>query len=158
MTDPIEPFAAAARAFCQWAESSPGDELSEALAARRLVADVYRLGLDLRGQGFDRGDVPDPVNTEEWHTLFRRFGALPINYYSIADPLVVPSEGSTIGDLADDLADIWSDLTVGLVLYDSGAREQAEHEWRWRFRAHWGDHAANALYALQSWIHKNGPL
>ena len=83
--------------------------------------------------------------------MFRRGAALPFNYYSKADPLEVPTDVVTIGDLADDLADIWRDLMAGLKLYEAGQIEDAATEWKARFDCHWGQHAADALAALQTW-------
>ncbi len=57
-----------------------------------------------------------------------------------------------VGDLADDLADVWSDLKSGLRYYEKGRIEDAAHEWRANFDIHWGEHAADAIAVLQEWI------
>lgn len=148
-------FATAAEAFCAWAEAPPGDQTSEALAARQLLADIYRFALDLPFAHPDSEETGPDSSARE--AVYRRFGALPFNYYSLVDPLIVPAADSMTGDLADDLADIWSDLKVGITLHRASKVNEALHEWRWRFDAHWGQHAVAALFALQSWIEANAP-
>ena len=86
---------------------------------------------------------------------YRRFGALPLNYYSVVDPLVVPAGDSMTGDLADDLADIWRDLKSGCLVQERGDLDQAIAEWRWSYCTHRGAHAAAAQFVLQSWMSRD---
>src|SRR5262245_17906700 len=103
-------FVTAVDAFCSWAEGPVRDELTEALAARRLVASLYVGAMELpRSSPESEADAPDASARD---AIYRRFGALPINYYSEVDPLLFPASDVMTGDLADDLADIWSDLKV----------------------------------------------
>jgi hypothetical protein len=146
----MKAFAAAAEAFCSWAEGPPRSETPEALTARRHLARLYACALELPQSGVaSDADVPDAATR---NAIYRRFAALPINYYSEVDPLIVPSSDNLTGDVADDLADIWSDLKVGLMLHQAGNEKEAGHEWRWRFDVHWGQHAVSALHALHSWL------
>jgi hypothetical protein len=115
----------------------------------RVYASAVDLPLPDRPYGAARA-----TTDAEWRAMFKRFGVLPINYYSeCVDPLVIPpNESPGIGDLADDLADIWQDLRGGLALYDAGHIGAAASGWRAAFDLHWGNHAAQALYVLQLWI------
>lgn len=153
-----ERFADTARRFCRWAESELQDSTSETRTARRLLAELYLQVIDLPEVSAD-ADAPE-ISQEQYQLVFKRFGALPFNYYSECfNPLVVPAEQPVTADLADDLADIWRDLKRGLALYESGDVEAAAWEWRFRFSAHWGHHACGALYALQTWFsHNNDDL
>ena len=154
MSKPIERFVDTARRFCRWAEGDPQDSTSEARTARRLVAELYLHVMDLPEVSAD-ADAPT-IGEDQYRSIFKRFGALPFNYYSQCfNPLVVPGEEPVTADLADDLADIWRDVKRGLVLYESGAIETAVWEWRFHFSAHWGHHACGALYALQAWFSQN---
>lgn len=84
--------------------------------------------------------------------IFRRFGALPFNYYAtLCDPREICNSEVTMGDLADDLADIWRDLKRGLGLYEMGRHTAAAWDWRYSFRSHWARHATSALEALYRW-------
>ncbi len=146
---PLEAFADATEQFCVWAEGPPGDEASEAAAARLHLARLFVAALGLRPATPD-WEVDGP-SEPEWRVMFQRFGALPFNYYSCVSPHVVPGEQHFVGDLADDLADIWRDLKTGLSAYRAGDLEAAEGIWLSQFNTHWGRHAADALLALQSW-------
>lgn len=155
--DPIAPFAEAATAFCRWAEGAPADATSEALTARLLAAEVFRRVLDLPQRDAEV-DAPE-ISNDDYHRIRVRFGALPFNFYSeVFDPLVVPAEDEpVVGDLSDDLADIWRDLKRGLLLWERNERDAAAWEWRFHFDVHWGHHITGALYALQSWLSANPP-
>ena len=154
MKSPVEAFADAATEFCAWAEGPPSEEAAEAAAARLHLARLYLGALALREatSWADRENWEPPGRTPpEWQDVFRRFGALPFNYYSYTNPHIMPGEDLFTGDLADDLADIWQDLRVGLWAYRAGDLVAAESEWRSSFKIHWGRHAADALLALHCW-------
>ena len=154
MSKSIERFVDTARRFCLWAEGDPQDSRSEARTARRLVAELYLHVMDLPDVSGD-ADAPE-IGDDQYRLIFKRFGALPFNYYSQCfNPLVVPAEEPVIADVADDLADIWRDVKRGLVLYERGAIEAAVWEWRFNFSAHWGHHACGSLYALHAWFSQN---
>jgi Domain of unknown function (DUF5063) len=154
MSDTVHNFATAARDFCAWVESAPGEPASEAVMALRHLMRLYQAVLDLPNR-FDDFDLPR-LSNEEWKAVFRRFGELPFNYYAQCfDPLVVPCEEPVVSDLADDLADIWRDIKGGLALYDAGHPDAAVWEWKQHFESHWGHHAAGAIYALHCWLAKN---
>jgi hypothetical protein len=143
-------FEEAAAEYCAWAAASPSGPASEAATARRLLAELYHLALRLPNAGV-RTDAGEDVPDAEWKEVYRRFAALPFNYYSSVDPLTVPAVETMTGDLADDLADIWRDLVVGLHLFTGGRALEAYSAWRWRFDAHWGQHAADGIQALHAW-------
>ena len=149
MTSPLETFADATERFCAWAEGPAGDEATEAATARLHLARLYVAALGLREATPD-WDVEGPTESE-WKLMCKRFGALPFNYYSCVDPHVVPVKEPFVGDLADDLADIWRDLKKGLTAYRTGDLTAAEGIWLFNFNVHWGRHATDALLALHSW-------
>ncbi len=160
MKPAVEDFAEAATQFCAWAEGTPGDQMAEAAAARLHLARLYLRALALREiTNEDKWEDWDPTERTEplWREMFQRFGALPFNYYSNVDPHVVPGEDFLIGDLADDLADIWSDLKLGLWAYQGGDVHSAESQWSSSFKNHWGRHAAEGLVALHCWDPKASP-
>lgn len=78
-----------------------------------------------------------------------RVAMLPVGYYgSLLDPLAVPPGEAGVGDLADDLADVFADVLHGLRLFDRGAVEDAAWSWRLSLWTHWGEHAASAIRVL----------
>jgi hypothetical protein len=154
--DAINQFATATQEFCGWAESASAAGEIEMFIARRHLARLTSLALDLPKSESD--DIaPVEISHEDWTAMYKRFGALPVNYYGHCfDPLQVPAEEPTLGDLADDLADIWRDLKEGLILWEAGHMNAAVFEWRENFTIHWGRHAASALYTLHCWAQEFG--
>jgi len=149
----IDRFAVAVRAYCGWAEGAPAgeDALSGMLATRRHLSSLYAMAVDLPDCETDWTDRE--LTHDAWTRIFQRFGALPVGYYEeIFDPLAVPAGEAGLGDLADDLADIWRDLKEGLVVYDEQGRDAACACWRQSFNIHWGMHATKALAVIQFWI------
>ena len=96
------------------------------------------------------------INDLEWGIVLRRAGALPSTYYrSVSEPYDLDCEDFEIGDLADDVADIYRDLSEGLSLLAAGHHAEAQWEFVFSFRSHWGRHAADAIQALHCWIEEN---
>ena len=55
-----------------------------------------------------------------------------------------------IGSLADDLADIYMDISSGEELWLAGDSEEAVWEWRFHFETHWSEHLTGSLRAIRS--------
>ncbi|MBL8755667.1 MAG: DUF5063 domain-containing protein [Planctomycetes bacterium] len=159
MKDPLKEFATAASDFCSWCESEPATAVVEARTALQHLPRLYLLAHGLR-ELHDAPEVDGDRPTESaWRSVFKRFAALPVNYYyTVSDPLQIGGgpPDCTIGDLADDLADIWRDLSDGLSLFRLGHLESAEWEWAFSFRTHWGKHAVDAMRSLHVWFAANG--
>jgi hypothetical protein len=151
MKSQIDEFARVAAQFCQWAEGESLPPEREAHVAHQLLCDLYQLALRLPPEFGE--EAPSDVSDESWKRVYRRFGALPFNYYSHCfDPRELPNGVATTADLADDLADIWRDLKRGLSLFGAGHVQAAAREWRRSFWQHWGRHAAGGIYALHCWL------
>lgn len=88
-------------------------------------------------------DVPD-VSQQERHRIYRELGPrLDADYYWSTGPLpfdparVEPEP--TIGSLCDDLADIWEDLTAGLLGREARMTDNdVLWHWKFSFESHWG--------------------
>jgi hypothetical protein len=83
--------------------------------------------------------------------FYERFSNLPFQYYrEIFHPLAIAEspEEPVIGDIVDDLMDIYIDLKEGILLYESGKPLAAVFHWRTLFGFHWGRHATCAIRAL----------
>jgi hypothetical protein len=146
----LEAFFHTATDFCRWTESKPASAESEADTALKLLSKLYSQGHELPDL-YDEEEAP-ALPHEEWLVIYKRFGALPFNYYAeYCEPHNIEEPVPAIGDLADDLADIWRDLKAGLSLYHNGNHAAAAWQWRHSFHTHWGRHAASAIYALQYW-------
>ena len=156
MDESTENFATLAKEYCGWAESKPKPETEEVKIAIKILANLYSTALALPKN--DPGNDVDGnrISDEEWNIIFKRFGALPFNYYSeFFSPAKVAEEEPVVGDLADDLADIYRDIKQGLELYEEGHVNEALWEWNQNFNIHWGRHATSALHALHAYASEN---
>ena len=149
----MEKLVQTAREFCAWCKSEPGPESQEGQEAHSLLARLYSQALDLDAPAhYDIDIEPDKVGDDEWKAVYARAAALPFQYYSsYFDPSTVPPEDHEIGDLSDDIADIYRDLSAGLALVDAGHEAEAQWEFRFSFLTHWGRHASGAIRALHCW-------
>ena len=74
-------------------------------------------------------------------------------YWTVFDPTKPTKDDPVVGDLADDLADVYCDLRRGLDAWEAAdAASRLEIIWTWRFdyESHWGQHAVDALRAIYS--------
>lgn len=157
-----ERFAAEARRFVDWADGSECvDTLSAPLTLRRLVA-LYAAALDLpqpwtRGVAVGRQDEP-PFFGERVQAVRARAASIPLQHYGeIFSPLVAAPDEPVVGDLADDLLDIYRDVALGLHLYDGGRLDDAVWQWGFNFQIHWGKHASSAIRALHCYLAQEDP-
>jgi len=149
-------FIEAATEFCAWVEAPSGDPGPEARTALRLLVRLYADALALEPStdvDYDLDGVR--LSRADWKTVYKRFKSLPFNQYNVAcDPHAELPEEPGIGDLADDLTDIYGDLNEGLSLDRSGHHGEALYSCQWSFRHHWGEHASSAIHALHTWFEK----
>ena len=149
----VQEFAAAAREYCAWSEASRTKYAIHAFQhLSRLVELIARVP---QGPG---GTLEPPARTEEeCQAVFRGFAGIPVSFYqSQHNPLDLEQSKIGVGDVHDDLADIWSDLSEGLAVFDAGDAEAAAFHWRLLYQVHWGRHATGAMYALHCWLSDNG--
>jgi hypothetical protein len=153
LTD-IQTFSEVAERYCAWVESRPKTAENEADQARSLLLSLYSAALLLPlHTSCENTEHSEPVPDDIWKKVYKRFSALPFTYYSIqGDPLFLPAKHVEVGDLADDLSDIYRDIMRGLYLFRKGLEEQAAWEWNFGFKTHWGHHCISALFALHSKI------
>lgn len=147
------PFIEAVRAYCEWVDSEPGAAEEEARLALRLLSRLYyqalllpagECGADLAGQR---------ISDEEWMRKHRRFASMPFQYYrDYFQPADLNDESPAMGDVADDLADIYRDVADALSLYDAGHIAEALWEFRQSFMTHWGRHAVGAINAIHRYV------
>jgi hypothetical protein len=147
----INNFALLARRYCKWCEEHQlTDPKSLHYEAIGHLAQLYAAGLTLPDVDVtDHSELSEPPK-EAIQAIYRSFGALPFNYYRdfFSPHIIDQSNEPGMGDLADDLTDIYLDLHRGLALLDSGIEAAAAWEWRFSFGIHWGRHAVSALRAL----------
>jgi hypothetical protein len=148
-----ERFAAAARAFCLWAEAPAGEASRDIRRALELLSELYAAALGIPPSSTEGDEPTSRIDETAWSRVQDRFAALPFQWYSeAADPLEVPAEETAVGDLAEDLAEIYEDVSEGLRLFDAGREGEAARTWGLFFSSHWGRHAASAIRAIHEWI------
>ncbi len=152
----LDDFAVAVRSYCDWVEGAHSTEgrYADMLQARRHLASLYATALGLPEVECEW--VDSVLTHEDYMQTYRRFDSLPVGYYGrVFDPLDLDAGDASLGDLVDDLADIWRDLKEGLLLFDAGRRDAAGASWQESFTIHWGVHAVNALAVIHYWLGQN---
>jgi hypothetical protein len=156
-------FGAIARQYCVLVDAAAITEKTEFLLELyrilpELVLEAIRLP-DIDGdEEDDPKNVPPIVqrpemSNEEWGLLYGllkgKFGSATL-YWTVFNPL--KDEEAIPGSLADDVADVYRDLLIGVLLIDRyAANSEAIWEWRFGFHSHWGDHAISALRTIH-WL------
>ena len=144
-------FAQLAAEFCTWCElSSMGPAPEQAIS--NWFARLYASGLQLSEAEPEAG-APETINpdTSQGEAAIRQLHGY--YYREVFDPDPQSDEEPCIGDIGDDLLDVYRDIKRGLELYRLGFPLAAEWEWAFNFRIHWGRHAAAALLALHGLVH-----
>ena len=151
-SDEISEFTRLSREYCDWCESRrSGGERQLHYEATRHLARLYAAAIELPDVELGEEDeapdchVPDDLSAR----VLKSFADLPFQYYrEIFDPDADKDEDAVVGDLADDLTDIYIDLKRGLMILETGTETAAVFDWRCSFGFHWGRHATSALRAL----------
>lgn len=142
-------FADLAKDFCSWCEAGPSSARAVESEAARWVARLHSEALALPSVGPDNSeglpDIPEPDASRVQRTL-TAFAGLYYREFFNPDPNV--SEDAVIGEVQDDLLDIYKDIKGGLIVFQRGEPEGALWYWSFLHRVHWGRHTTSALYAL----------
>lgn len=154
-------FHAAAMAYCAWCHQPRTEpEAEQAREALRSLTKLHSAALDLPRSPPCGGDPVAPEVTDDgWKAIYDSFQGLPFQYSGVvqAPHVDLPGE-AVVGDLADDLADVYRDIKDGLALWEHGHPIEAVWHWRFHFAFHWGRHAADALRALHIWLEEEVEL
>lgn len=155
MSKEIEQFTIIARQFCQWAELEKSADLQSTKQALELITELYLCGIRLVDELQEVNEFTSSKEPKEKmrSTIYVYASNLPLQYYSeVFNPLIVPAEEPGVGDLADDIADIYQDIRRGLDLLEEGYTAEAVWEWIFHMQAHWGEHATSAIRVLHWYL------
>ena len=146
----ITRFVEAARAYCRFVQDAGAYPPAARLrAAAQQLATLYAASLSLPDPE-PLPDVSEPsVERPRW-AGFDDYDA----YWEVYDPLKMEADSVVCGSLSDDILDVYSDVASGLALFDDGHVANAVWHWRFTRGVHWGDHAVDALRALQRAIQR----
>jgi hypothetical protein len=158
--DSVARFAEEALQFCAWAQCEQANSVEAVTIALVRISSLYREALMLPRIS----EIDDRLQTslvEESSSSeackFLALTAIPFDLYSeVFDPLELPGGESGVGSLYDDVADIYRDVSTGLVAWRDNDSDRASWEWRFSFYAHWGKHATGAMRALHAWLSAEG--
>lgn len=151
-----------AQNFCTFIENETGVNKNEFVQnARKHVAALYSAALQIPKLAYDNnGSDIDNSFTEETKNSRTKsiYSRTPFQYYWITlKPFQLDGEIETgLGDLGDDLLDIYKDLKKSLLAYNSPgehARERALWLLAFGFNYHWGQHCVDALRAIHHYLH-----
>src|SRR5690242_909251 len=115
----LEEFAFEAQRYVNWASSEGGKGMEAATALRRIVA-IYAAALELPSGSSDvlsENAAGHRLAFDESLLDYTGATGLPFrNYGEVFDPLPIPPEEPVLGDIADDIGDIYRDTIKGLKL------------------------------------------
>ncbi len=137
-TDGVEPFEVLARGLCDYLERGDLDRAS----IHRLLNVVETAAQALPDVEPSSTDYADPVDLDDaCRSVVGRVGTL------FGDGCFYELDQQSVGDLRDDLSDIYRDLRRGLAIADKSVTDAV---WAWRFshEVRWGFHARDALAAI----------
>lgn len=154
-------FERAARSYCSLLEVDPVDEkewITSMLAALAMIYAAAHL-LPVFDLPDDVEELPDTFNVSKEESVIIRTRIQNIlgaksKYQAYFNPTIIndPSEEPVIGELWDDLGDIYQDIKPGLNAWDANRTAYLQNiasDWRWPlFEVHWGHHAVDAMRAL----------
>ncbi|HEV7913141.1 MAG TPA: DUF5063 domain-containing protein [Albitalea sp.] len=154
-------FSREALCFVEWADGSAcADRLTAPVALRR-VARLYTGALELPQPWSESVSVREeelPLFLEARLNQVRlRAAAIPLQHYSEIYSPLVPPDPPVVGDLADDLLAIYSDVALGLHLQERGRIDDALWQWGFGFQMRWGQHASSAIRALHCYLAQEDP-
>ena len=117
----VQEFYEIARAYCTWAEGAPEESDEKAYQAMKYLASLYKQALILPSADPEDDQLEvEGITKLDSKRIYIRFSSLPFQYYHDAfHPVAQEPEKPTVGDLADDLMDIYIDLKEGVLLYES---------------------------------------
>jgi hypothetical protein len=152
-------FADVAREFRTWVLTGTDCGPDAARHVLGLVGRLYLSALVMPPLWCEDRKQVEPPPPPGWHEVYPALVArLPFQYYGeVFNPLPIPPEGSIVGDLADDLADIFADMDRGLRCLEAGHPAEAVWEWGFGLVHHWGEHATSAIRALHCWLASEHP-
>ncbi len=152
----VDAFAAAAKEFRLWVNSGPHEGAEGARLALSSISSLYALALQLPLPLEDAEPVATElwVNSTESESVLRRLADLPLQYYSeVFDPLPVPAgDEPLVGDLCDDIRDMYIDIVTGLLRYEDSQPDEAVGHWVFFLWHHWGEHATSAMRVLHAYL------
>jgi hypothetical protein len=154
-------FVEAARQFCGLMEERPADVKAWVRSLLPALSELYAYALGLHNveliDSNDRTLTKFEISHDEWRSLYHRLSVQLGHdawYWMTFEPMKTQVEKAekVIGNLADDLADVYRDVVPGLRAWntqDDALLDEIVFQWaRGGFEIHWGSHAVDAMGIL----------
>lgn len=165
----VNEFVDAAYRFCRLFEESPERPNVWCKDVLSALSKLYAAALELPEVTIEGApDVPDiyDLAVKEWSSVYSlvsnqlKSQRFYWHYFEPTDPVDEPAKECSMGDLADDLADIYRDVKPGLNIWGSEHDEflpSALFDWSHvLLETHWGIHAVSALPVLHFLVYMRG--
>jgi hypothetical protein len=146
----IDEFSKLADRYCSWTDSLQKEDTVDLGEVLALLSELFNnaLVLPLLDSG-ETDEEAERLTQDEWKLIHKKYTPIPFQYYNeIFDPHDFSETKPVVGDLHDDLADIYRYLKQGLILYEKGLAGDAAFEWKSSFSYHWGEHVLSAMRAI----------
>jgi len=152
---PVLDFVEAAKCFCLLIETQQSNNPKEFLELlHKQLLTLYKTGIDLPGI-FIENEVEFDIDLPKYQMqaiikfISKR---VPFSYYStVLNPFEIDAAKTAIGDLTDDLGDIYLDLKRTLMKYDNestAARRNTLWQFKFDFDNHWQEHCIDAIQII----------
>ena len=144
----VDDFANVARGFCSWCEGD-ADAAARDSSAASWLCKLYFTALKLPQREAENEEGLPEIPVESLAKAVASLSGFNGWYYrEYFDPDPTLSDDAVMGDVGDDMQDIYKDIRRGLLVYDRGDPIDALWHWEFQFRIHWGRHAVGAIFAL----------
>lgn len=156
-------FLNAAREFCNFMETEKRlTEMEFLQVTQGHLVTLYSFGRHLPSIHLQVDkDFESGIDDNVMKPLLKSIAArVPFSYYWVVlNPVDTNNSADTgIGDLIDDLGDIYKDLKRGIMIFDiddMAAKQNAIWKFKFDFDFHWNEHCIEALSAIHHYLIKN---
>jgi hypothetical protein len=152
--DRVAAFVAEARRYCALIEGvEPTGTRSFQKECLTVLLALYQRLLLVPMADPEEPELAGRISHEEWQAIRDRTATRTEHdlYWEVFEPFARDKPDPIYGSISDDLADIWREVRVGLLTFDSGKPncvQSAVWHWRFSFGFHWGHHLADAIRAF----------
>lgn len=161
-SEPLLDFLHSAKAYCAFLETESSDEKLFLKTVQRLLLKLYLTAPEIPNTDGSNDYEPEVQLTEKRFTEIFDLTEKNLNgkpwYRVMFDPTAMNfEEEPVLGDLHDDLTDIYKDIKQGLLVFElenEQAKAYAIWHLKWNFWNHWADHAADAIRVLHYILEK----
>ena len=153
----VQQFVESATAFCDIVEHCPVLTMHEFVRrVHRVLPTLYAAALQLPQVQVDNAEIPPSTLTYSQvqqlrHEVASKLGQYNLYWEALHLFALIDDKELGVGEIADDLVDVYCDLKFGLAAFDTGSTQRMQEavwQWKFEFASHWGNHLVDALRVL----------